>query len=243
MYTRVMRLADANMVAEVGAARLLRTLISLQNVKPMVNLCLTGGRVANLMYASFAEMAAGSALDPARLALWWGDERYVPSTHPERNSQQALSLLARTIPIASANTHLMPGLEGNVDPTEAAFAYANELGDTTFDICLLGVGEDGHVASIFPQHPSMEPTAATVIGVTGAPKPPAERISLTFKPLNRSSQVWFLVPGEAKAEAVRRALDADMTIPAAHVKGTDVTLWFLDEESASQLPQPFTCSL
>ena len=103
---------------------------------------------------------------------------------------------------------------------------------------MLGVGPDGHVASLFPGFPQLDVTDQIAVGVTDSPKPPPERISLTFSALNRARSVWFLVSGDEKADAVARAL-AEGTdlhdIPAAGVTGTEETIWFLDRDSASHL--------
>lgn len=236
MHRRVLRFSTSGAVAEACADRLLAELISRQAERETVHLCLTGGRIANELYSVFASLVPRSALDTARLQLWWGDERFVPLTHPDRNSQQALAILAKSVPITSANTHLMPAVDGKADPTEAAYAYAQDLGDVTFDICLLGVGPDGHVASIFPNHPSFEATGK-VIGVTHAPKPPAERISLTLPTLNSSRDIWVIAAGAEKADAITRGLEGDPRLPISHVHGTNSTLWWLDAEAAAALPQ------
>lgn len=235
MYRRVLRFATPHLLAEACAQRLLDDLVALQSKQDTVHLCLTGGRIANELYAAFGALVPDSALDVTRLQLWWGDERFVPLTHPERNSQQALAILAKTMPISSANTHLMPAVDGKADPTEAAYAYAEDLGDVTFDICLLGVGPDGHIASIFPDHPSFE-ACGKVIGVSNAPKPPPERISLTLSTLNQSRDIWILAAGAEKADAVQRGLDDDQSLPVSHARGRHATLWWLDEGAADGLP-------
>jgi 6-phosphogluconolactonase len=102
---------------------------------------------------------------------------------------------------------------------------------------MLGVGPDGHIASLFPGFPQLDVTDAIAVGVTGSPKPPPERISLTFEALRRSASVWFLVSGEGKAAAVASAVGgADVhDTPAAGVQGEDETIWFLDRAAASRL--------
>ena len=102
---------------------------------------------------------------------------------------------------------------------------------------MLGVGPDGHVASLFPGHPALDARDAIAVGVRDSPKPPPERVTLTFEALNHARAVWFLVSGDEKADAVARALGgADLhDIPAAGVTGEDETIWFLDRSSASRL--------
>ena len=130
----------------------------------------------------------------------------------------------------------MPAADGIADNDASATAYAKELGDTRFDITLLGMGVDGHVASIFPNHPSFGDQAHSVIGVNDAPLGPPSRISMTVDTLNRSHEVWYLVAGEDKAKAVAESVAGDPDIPAGVVRGTDATLWLLDRSAAGLLP-------
>jgi 6-phosphogluconolactonase len=103
---------------------------------------------------------------------------------------------------------------------------------------MLGVGPDGHVASLFPEHPALHDVERSSVAVHGAPKPPPTRISLTFPALNRAHEVWFVVAGDDKAKAVRLALSGagHLQIPAAGVKGLNRTLWLLDEAAAADIP-------
>ena len=239
---RVLRYSSSDELADAVASQLLTRLIGLQATGE-VNLCLTGGRIANRMYESLAALAEGSDLDPSKLHIWWGDERFVSLSDPDRNASQSFGILARTISLRPGQTHAMPAKDGRADSDEAAFSYAQELGDTVFDVCLLGMGEDGHVASLFPKHPSFtQSTSATVIGVTDSPKPPAERVSLTMQAINRSRAVWVMVGGEGKAEAVKRTIGGDETLPSTAVQGREETFFFLDQAAASLLPR-YNCLL
>ena len=112
------------------------------------------------------------------MELWWGDERFVPADDADRNAKQALDLLAERLRLNPDRIHVMPASGGELDLDQAAEAYAKELGSTVFDVCLLGMGPDGHVASIFPEHPSSYATG-DVIAVRAAPKRPGT-ISLTL---------------------------------------------------------------
>ncbi len=237
MTARILRFPSDTDLVDEAAHMLLNHLAQRQEHQAQVHLCLTGGRIANRIYAAFAELAGESHFDASTLHLWWGDEQFVGTTDPERNALQSLALLARSLQLKSAQIHPMPASDGNADPDESAFAYAQELGDTVFDLCLLGMGPDGHVASIFPGHPSSDPTSLAVIGVTDAPKPPPERISLTLSTINRSRSVWLWVNGAEKAESVAGALSGDADVPAGHVSGVESTIWFLDEAAARRLPR------
>jgi len=229
-------------LARRTAQRLLDTLIARQSEGHLAQLCLAGGRIAMATYAEFAELVPGSALDPSRLELWWSDERFLPADDPERNAGPALALLARSFPIDPARTHPMPSADGIIDAGASAATYAKELGDTVFDVCLLGMGPDGHVGSIFPGHPSSEPTNQPVIGVSDSPKPPPDRISLTVARMNTSAEIWVIVNGAEKANALSRALAGDDKLPAGHVNAQGRTLWLVDEAAASSLPY-YECSL
>lgn len=239
---RVQRYLDTEDLAGRVAHSLLTTLVAAQADGRVAQLCLTGGRIAGLVYERLAELVTDSELDPGRLELWWGDERFVPTDDPDRNAGPTLATLAGWFSLDPARTHPMPAADGVIDADASAATYAKELGDTHFDVTLLGMGADGHVASIFPDHPSEEQSGAAVIGVSDSPKPPSERISLTLARLSRSHQVWFLVSGADKADAVTRVLGGDETLPAARVHGEIETVWFLDRAAAAGLPL-FECSL
>ncbi|MVA77230.1 6-phosphogluconolactonase [Auraticoccus sp. F435] len=236
MSTRTIVHSDPDALVTGAAGRLLERLSVLQSTDGVAQLCLTGGRIANRIYRGLAEQLPGSPLDGTRVELWWGDERWVPTEHPDRNAGEALAILAPTLAMDPSRVHPMPAADGNVSIEDSVDGYAAELGETTFDICLLGVGPDGHVASLFPGHPGLEsPTGAKVIAVHDSPKPPPERLSLSLATLNRSREVWFVVSGADKAEAVRRAHDGDLEVPAARVRGREATVWLIDEDAASLL--------
>lgn len=227
------------------AARLAQRMVELQETQDRVHLALTGGGTAVALYQALATLAQATRLDPSRIELWWSSERYVPTTDPMRNSTRALSLLARTLPVVSSQVHPMPSTTGTSDADEAAYLYANELGATEFDICLLGVGPDGHVASLFPNHESFtvqSETSQLAIGVTDAPVDPPERITLTLKAINRSHEVWLMASGDRKSEVVARAVQHDPALPAGMVHGSDATYWFLDAGAATRLPY-FRCQM
>lgn len=238
MSREVLTLTDRAAVAATVAAQLRAYLHELQkDPHKIVQLCLTGGRVANDVYGQLAAAGPGE-VDWGRVEFWWGDERFLPAGDPDRNAGQSLGLLAGGLPVDRARVHPMPAAStnGECNFINATQHYAEELSDTTFDLCLLGVGEDGHVASLFPGHPSFEPTTTRkVVGVLEAPKPPPARLSLTLPVINASTQVWLIVAGTDKAEATARALSGDDSLPAGAVAARERTVWFLDEEAAAGL--------
>lgn len=221
------------------ARRLIKSIADLQGsaADRIVSVALTGGRIATTAYQRLAAEGTGSAVDWSRVELWWGDERFVAPDSPDRNDRGALGALRAALPLLDHRIHPMPADDGSHGLDKAAADYATELADTRFDICLLGVGPDGHIASIFPDHPSSR-ADGDVIAVRDAPKPPPERISLTHQVINRSAEVWFTVAGPDKAEAVAQAVQGaeQSLLPAAGARGRDRTLWLLDRDAASELP-------
>jgi 6-phosphogluconolactonase len=225
-------------VAEALAARLMARLTEIQRDFRTPHVALTGGRIATRAYHRLAAEGPNSAVDWNRVELWWGDERFVPADDLDRNAKQALDLLAEPLALTPDRIHQMPASDGGLDLDQAAEAYGRELGDLSFDICLLGMGPDGHVASIFPEHPSSY-AEGDVIPVRASPKPPPERISLTLPVINRSREVWFVVSGADKAAAAKMALlgAGPVQVPAAGVSGAERTLWLIDRDAASELPR------
>jgi 6-phosphogluconolactonase len=180
--------------------------------------------------------------------FWWGDDRFVPADDDERNEKAARRALLDAVGVPDERVHPMPPSDGPfAEPEDAAAWYAGELAAAAppgrelarFDVLLLGMGPEGHVASIFPESPAARDTRP-VVAVRDCPKPPPTRITLGFPAINSAEEVWLLVAGEAKAPAVERAIfGADpLQVPAAGVHGTRATRWLLDRAAASKLPAP-----
>jgi 6-phosphogluconolactonase len=232
---------DAADLATAAAGELIARLEDAQARGEEPQIGLTGGNIADDVHRELARMAPDSDVDWGRVVVWWGDERFVAPDSSDRNAVQAKAAFLDAVPLDPAKVHPMPSTADAPDVDAAAAAYADELqahGSGEFEVLMLGVGPDGHVASLFPGHPQLDVTDKVAVGVTDSPKPPPERVSLTFPTLNRSRSVWFLVSGEGKADAVARALAAGTDVhdtPAAGVTGELETIWFLDRESASRL--------
>jgi 6-phosphogluconolactonase len=228
--------ASADEVVEALTARLLARLAEIQREFRIPQVALTGGRIATRAYGNLGAEGGNSAVDWSRVELWWGDERFVPADSSDRNAEPALELLSG-LRLDPDRVHPMPAADAGMELDQAAEAYGTELGETVFDICLLGLGPDGHVASLFPEHPSSY-AEGDVIAVRASPKPPPERISLTLPVINRSREVWFLVSGSDKAAAAKMALlgAGPVQVPGAGVAGADRTLWLMDSDAASELP-------
>jgi 6-phosphogluconolactonase len=232
--------ADAAALATAVAGELLGRLADAQSGGGVPQIALTGGSIAEAVHREVARLAPSSGVDWSRVVVWWGDERFVPRDDAERNAGKARAEFLDVVGVDPANVHEMPSTDDAADVNEGAVAHSDELhehGSGEFEIVMLGVGPDGHVASLFPGHPAIDVDDRIAVGVTDSPKPPSERISLTFPALNRTRSVWFLVSGEGKAQAVARALGgADRhEIPAAGVAGHEDTIWFLDRASSSAL--------
>jgi 6-phosphogluconolactonase len=230
---------DAATLATAVAGELLSRLADAQAAGAVPQIALTGGTIAEDIHREIARLSPGSEVDWARVVIWWGDERFVAADSPDRNSGQAQTAFLGAVGADPANVHPMPSSDDAADVDAGAAAYAatlREHGSGEFDVVMLGIGPDGHIASLFPGFPQLDDDGMTV-GVTGSPKPPPDRVSLTFAALNRARSVWFLVSGDGKAAAVASALGgADLhDIPAAGVTGREETIWFLDREAASRL--------
>lgn len=247
---RVVIHADPKVLAEAAAARLAVHLVDAQAERGEAGLVLTGGRTAAAIYRALRVSPARDAVDWSRVDIWWGDDRFVPATDPERNDRQAREALLDALPLDPARVHPMPAADGpdGPDPEAAAARYADELATAApgtallphFDLILLGVGEDGHVASVFPEHPSAYETRA-VAAVRGSPKPPPMRITLTLPAINTAQEVWLIASGAEKSDAVRMAVAGagPVQVPAAGVHGLDRLLWLLDRAAAQQVSPRF----
>ncbi|GAA3743424.1 6-phosphogluconolactonase [Streptomyces tremellae] len=242
---------DKELMACATAARLITKIVDAQASRGSASIVLTGGRNGNGLLAALASSPARDAVDWARLDLWWGDERFLPEGDGERNATQARAALLDSVPLDPKRVHAMPASDGpyGSDIEAAAAAYAAELAAAarpedhakvpSFDVLMLGVGPDTHVASLFPELPGVREKERTVVAVHGAPKPPPLRISFTLPAIRAAHEVWLLAAGEDKAEAAEIALSGagELQAPAAGATGRSRTLWLMDEAAASKLPR------
>ena len=242
---------DAEILAEAVAARLITRLVDIQSAKRPVHVVLTGGTVGIKTLAAVAASPARAAVDWSTVHLWWGDERFLPTGHPDRNETQARAALLDGLVaeglLDEVQIHAMPGADTvGMTPEESAAQYAASLAEfarseddvPAFDILMLGMGPDGHVASLFPEHPALHETVRSVVGVHGSPKPPPLRVSLTLPSLQAASEVWVIAAGAEKAKATHLALSGTgpVQIPAAGARGRSRSLWLLDRAAAAELP-------
>jgi 6-phosphogluconolactonase len=240
---------DAALLAAAAAARLVTRLVDVQAARGHAHVVLTGGGVGIATLKALADSPARDAVDWTALDVWWGDERFLKEGDPDRNDTQARQALLDAVPLQPGRVHAMPTSDGPFgdDVDAAAAGYAEQLADAaqpedhsdvpSFDVLLLGVGPDGHIASLFPGHPAMHEVERPVIGVRGSPKPPPTRISLTLPAINAAREIWLLAAGAEKAPAVGLALSqvGEMAVPAAGAAGRGRTLWLLDRAAAAQV--------
>ncbi|KHD79099.1 6-phosphogluconolactonase [Actinoplanes utahensis] len=243
--TVVVVVPDADILASTVAARLVIKIIDAQAAHGSASVVLTGGRVAAKVLRSVRELPASAAIDWSRVDLWWGDERYLPSGDPDRNETQAREALLDELPLDPARVHAMPASDGpdGGDAIAAAGRYAGELAAAAgpgagplprFDVLMLGVGEDGHVASLFPDHPVLQETGTTA-ATFDSPKPPPVRVTLTLPTIQSADEVWLIAAGPDKAAPIGTVLSGGH-LPAANATGVHRTLWLLDKAAAANVP-------
>ncbi|WP_432540535.1 6-phosphogluconolactonase [Kineococcus sp. SYSU DK002] len=244
--TLVVRHGSPEVLAAATAGRLLAAIADAQAARGVAHVALTGGTIGGKTLAAVAHSPARDSVDWKRVHFWWSDERFLPTGDADRNATQAQDALLGTLDLDPRTVHYPPATDGpDGDDLDAAAArYAAELlqfGDGAetpeFDVLLLGMGPDGHVASLFPQHPGLGRDDSSVIGVRESPKPPPLRVSFTFGAIGRAREVWLVASGAEKAAAVARGVAAgDVSLtPAAGVSGTARTLWLVDEAAAAEL--------
>ena len=211
----------------------------------IAHIALTGGSMGARVLAAVAAHPGTGGIDWRLVHFWWGDERFVPRDDDERNARQSRKALLEHLDVPEENVHEAPASDSGLTLDEAVAAYAAELarfGDDSqpwpsFAVCFLGVGADGHIASLFPDRPEVSVTDAAVLPVRESPKPPSERVTLTRPVLNASKRVWLVLAGADKASALGLALaGASYTsVPAAGAKGRKRTVFFVDEAAAEKV--------
>lgn len=238
-------------LAAAVAARLITSIIDAQAARGGASVVLTGGGMGGQSQEAVVSSPAADAVDWTRVDFFWGDERFLPAGHPDRNETQAREKILTPLAIDESRIHAMPASDGQwgSDVAAAASGHAEYL--TTlkpagldpavpqFDVLMLGVGPDAHVASLFPGQPQTRVTDVTVTSIVDSPKPPPMRLTYTFPVLESAREVWLVAAGAEKAQALAQALEpgADrVAFPAAGATGVTRTLALIDREAASHLP-------
>ncbi|MEZ0049745.1 6-phosphogluconolactonase [Mycobacterium sp. MAA66] len=234
--------ADADALVTAAGDRLVSAIDSAVAERGVAYIVLTGGGTG----IKLLKHVGGHPIDWSKVHLFWGDDRFVPADDAERNIKQAREALLDSIDIPAGNIHAMAASDGEFgdDIDAATAAYERELtvvgnGAPTpqFDVHLMGMGGEGHVNSLFPHSPAVRETARYVVAVTDSPKPPPRRITLTLPAVHRSRQVWLVVAGAEKADAVAAAVGGASPddFPSAGAVGREATVWLLDQAAASKL--------
>ncbi|MFD1211461.1 6-phosphogluconolactonase [Arthrobacter sp. GCM10027362] len=250
--------ADPAALAAAAAGRLVARLAAVQAERVEATVVLTGGTLGIATLAAVAGTEGLGTVDWSRVNFWWGDERYVARDSPDRNERQAREALLDRLDLDPARVHTFGAAGEYAGVDEAALAYAEELRQAAavegpavgsrgadglqvprFDVLLLGIGPDAHIASLFPEMAGIRESGRTVVGVHDSPKPPPERISLTLDAINSAAEVWLVAGGKDKAGAVGLALAgaSPVQVPAAGVRGQEKTLWLLDQQAAAEVPR------
>jgi 6-phosphogluconolactonase len=237
------------LLAKAAAARLITVLVDSLAARGSASMVLTGGGIGTAVLTALGDAPARDAIDWRRLDIWWGDERFLATGDPERNETGARSALLDRVDIDPARVHAMPGPDGpdRDDPAAAAARYASWLAAAarpedhgavpSFDVLMLGIGPEAHVASLFPGMPALH-DERTVVAVYDSPKPPPTRLSLTLPSIQAAREVWILASGAEKADAVANALSGagPDEYPAAGARGRQRTLFLLDRDAAAKVP-------
>jgi 6-phosphogluconolactonase len=235
---------DTAALVTAAGDRLVAAIVDAIDKRAAAHIVLTGGGSGIGLLKRVGER--GDEIDWPRVHLYWGDERFVPADDGERNDKQAGEALLDHVAIPTANVHPMAASDGEFsDDLDAAVAdyervlaaNADEGPVPDFDVHLLGMGGEGHINSLFPHTRAVRERERLVVGVVDSPKPPPRRITLTLPAVRRSREVWLIVSGAAKADAVAAAVGgADPNeVPAAGAVGREATVWLLDEDAARKL--------
>jgi 6-phosphogluconolactonase len=243
--------ANSDVLAAAVAARLITKLVDLQAAGTTPKIVLTGGGTGIAVLEQIRATVARDAVDWGQVELYWGDERFLPPGDPERNETQAREALLDHVPVDPAKVFPV-GADTGTGPggaEAAAEEYAQVLARAArpedhgpvpaFDVLMLGMGGEGHTASVFPHSPAVYETERSVVAVHGCPKPPPTRVSLTLPAIRRAAEVWIMTTGEGKAAAVAMALSGagEVAIPVAGAQGRRRTRWLLDRAAAAKLPR------
>jgi 6-phosphogluconolactonase len=210
--TRLRAFADAEGVADHAARQLAARIDEARAYGRDIHVALAGGGTPQRAYELLSEVEGAWG----HVHLWLGDERCVPHDHPEANVRMVRESLR---PDAREQPPVLHALPSPERPEDAAWLYGLELREAVprerFDVMLLGMGPDGHTASLFPGHPALAAEAAPCVPVRDAPKPPPERVTMTLPVLRGARFTLLLATGAEKADALARVRDGDRSVPVA----------------------------
>ena len=195
-------------------------------VNGIFHLALTGGTLgSDLTRALVANWNAHPELYQG-LHIWWSDERFVERSSAEQNSSPALNSVTNK----NVAIHMLRSSDEVENIEVAVEDYLAELGETFMDLTILGLGPDGHIASLFPEAAHID-RLEKVIAITDSPKPPAVRATFTLSMINTSTLVWIIAAGASKADAVTKIIEGDLSIPASYIRAADHTRLIVDTDA------------
>lgn len=227
--------ADKGQLALAGGSRIINALSTAVAEQGLAHLSVTGGTMGIAVLANIAENPLRSTVDWSKVHFWWSDERFVTTGHEDRNEQQAMDALLEALNLPAENLHIIGASDIFETAEAAAEAYAYELarfaphGEASprFSLTLLGMGPDGHIASLFPGRTEILEAQQVTLAIQDSPKPPPTRVTLTLPVINFSERIWFLIAGSDKAEATARLLKA------SQLAETELTAEILQETPAA----------
>ncbi len=244
---RVLVHPDRESLAGSVAARFVTKMIDVLEEQGEANVALTGGTMGEAVLSAIGTSAARHSVDWSKITFWFSDERYVARDHADRNDSQAQRALFDTVGIPHEKIRSMPAPGEQSDIDAAAIAYEGALAAAApdgrpyprFDVMFLGVGPDGHVASLFPDHSTVHEEHRVIVAETDSPKPPAERLTMTLPVINSADRIWLVLAGADKAGALGLTLAGAGVgdVPAAGVQGRKRTVFFVDREAAAEVPE------
>jgi 6-phosphogluconolactonase len=244
---RVLVHPDKEALAGSVAARFITKIIDVLDEQEQAHVSLTGGTMGSAVLEAIASSPARDSVDWSRIQFWWSDERFLPHGDADRNDTQSRAALLDVLSLDATQIHSMPAPGDHADIEAAALAFEAELASAgvdgarypKIDVMFLGVGPDGHIASLFPDHALVHETERVVVAETASPKPPPERLSFTLPVINSADRVWLVLAGADKAGALGLALAGASVndVPAAGVQGRKRTVFFVDQDAAAEVPE------
>lgn len=250
-HARIVPHGSQEQLAQETSRRVISVLEQAQDERGEATLVLTGGSMGNKVIQAVANDPDSALVDWSRVNVWWSDERFVPGSDSERNGVQAADAAQGQLDLDWDRIHPIAASDEMSTAEEAAADYREELataaqqdgvdGDLPrFDVLLLSLGPDTHVASLFPGRHEVVVTNTPVMAVHDSPKPPPTRVTMSLPAINSADRVWLLVAGSAKAEALAAIRDAKATArsaPGSAVRGTQETLLLVTEDALPGLPE------
>lgn len=231
------RFENPEAVAEAAANAVVARLIELTSSSDSVHIALTGGTVGILTLAKWSSHPSRDQIDYSKVHFWWGDERFVDQDSQDRNFIQAWDALLANLEVPFENLHEFPSSSDGLTLEEACSEFDAHFLEwkPEFEFALMGMGPDGHVASLFPGHELLKAHGA-IVAESDSPKPPSERLSLSYETLNTSKEIWFLIAGADKAAPLATAFSSHPEeLPVGRINGTVANRWFVDAAAGASL--------